>query len=169
MSKNAAPAIAVSTIKVTSQDWHPNIKATGSLRAIQGVDVTSEIAGIVRTISFNPGTLVKKNEPLIKLNDNTEVAQLRALEAAADIAKITFERDKAQYQVHAVSKQTLDNDAATLKGAVAQVAQQQSIVAKKNIQAPFTGRLGISNVNPGQYINPGDKIVTLQTLESNIC
>jgi membrane fusion protein (multidrug efflux system) len=85
--------------------------------------------------------------------------------AAADIAKITYERDKAQYEVQAISKQTLDNDEATLKGAVAQVNQQKAVVAKKIILAPFSGRLGISNVNPGQYLNPGDKIVTLQTLD----
>ncbi len=162
---NTAPAVTVSTIEAKNEAWDPKMKASGSLRAIKGVNVTSEIAGLVRTIQFIPGANVKKDELLVKLNDDAEVAQLNALVAAADIAKITYERDKAQFEVHAVSKQTLDNDAASLKGAIAQVEQQKAVVAKKIILAPFTGRLGISSVNPGQYLNPGDPIVTLQTLD----
>ncbi len=164
MAASAAP-IAVTTIEAKDEAWQPRIKASGSLRAIKGVDVTSEIAGMVRTIQFVPGTQVKAGTLLVKLNDDAERAQLEALKAAAAIAQITYERDKLQFTVQAVSQQTLDNDEATLKGAIAQVNQQKAIVDKKTILAPFTGRLGVSNVNPGQYINPGDKIVTLQALD----
>ncbi len=165
MSGNTAPAVTVSTIEAKNDTWDPKMKASGSLRAIKGVNVTTEIAGLVRTIQFSPGANVKKDDLLVKLNDDAEVAQLNALKASADIANITYQRDKAQFEVHAVSKQTLDNDAATLKGALAQVEQQKAVVAKKIILAPFSGRLGISSVNPGQYLNPGDPIVTLQTLD----
>ncbi|MBS0289596.1 MAG: efflux RND transporter periplasmic adaptor subunit [Proteobacteria bacterium] len=164
MQKQGAPAVAVSTIKAQQSPWQPQINASGSLRAVKGVDVTTEIAGLVRSIQFKPGANVKKDDLLVVLNDDAEIAQLRVLIASAEIAKTTFERDKAQFEVHAVSQQTLDNDAASLKGAKAQVDQQQAIVDKKIIRAPFNGRLGISNVNPGQYLNPGDKIVTLQSL-----
>jgi len=164
MAQSANPAVTVSTIKVTSQDWQSLVKATGTLRTIKGVDVTTELAGLVRTIYFKPGSHVKINTPLIKLNDDTEIAQLRSLQASLELAKITYKRDKAQYAIKAVSKQTLDSDGANLKSLEAQVLQQKTIIAKKNITAPFTGRLGICYVNPGQYLNPGDKIVTLQSL-----
>lgn len=165
MTAGGVPPVTVTTIEAKNLSWQPKLKASGSLRAIKGVNVTTEIAGLVRTIQFTAGTDVKEGELLVKLNDDPEVAQLNALKAAADIAKITYDRDKAQYEVQAISKQTLDNDEATLRGAVAQVNQQKAVVAKKIILAPFSGRLGISYVNPGQYLNPGDKIVTLQTLD----
>jgi membrane fusion protein (multidrug efflux system) len=165
MAKNMSPPVAVATMKVQKQKWQSSIKASGSLRAVKGVDVTTELAGLVRTIHFKPGADVVKDTKLIQLNDDAEVAQLQSLVAAAQIAKITFDRDKAQLAIKAVSQQTLDNDAATLKGALAQVEQQKATVDKKLIRAPFSGKLGISQVNPGQYINPGDKLVTLQTLD----
>lgn len=163
--KAAIPPVTVTTIEAKNQPWQPKINASGSMRAIKGVDVTTELAGMVKSIQFTPGTSVKEGTLLVQLNDDAEVAQLDALLAAQDIARITLERDKAQFAVQAVSQQTLDNDAATLKSAQAQVNQQKATIDKKIIRAPFTGRLGISNVNPGQYVNPGDKIVTLQALD----
>lgn len=165
MSQSAAPAISVSTMTAKSQLWQQNIKASGSLRAVQGVDITTEIAGLIRNILFTPGAIVKENTLVVELNTDTEVAQLHALEAAAQIAKITFDRDKAQQAIKAVSQQTLDNDAATLKSAIAQVDQQKALIAKKLIKAPFSGKLGISHVNLGQYLNAGDMVVTLQKLD----
>ena len=103
---------------------------------------------------------------LVQLNADSDVAQLRSLEAAADLALSVYERDKKQFEIQAISRAVLDADAADLKSKRAQVAQQAALVEKKSIRSPFAGRLGISTVNPGQYINPGDKIVTLQALES---
>lgn len=165
MLQGASHPVAVSAMKIKAEAWQKKIKATGSLRAIQGVDITTEIAGLVKSIHFTPGTPVKKDTRIIQLNADTEIAELQSLQAALKIAQITYDRDKAQFAIHAISKQTLDNDEATLKAAIAQVNQQQSIIAKKDIRAPFTGKLGISQVNLGQYINVGDKIVTLQTLD----
>ncbi len=164
MKASIAPQ-TVTTIEAKNEAWQPKLKATGSLRAIKGVDVTTELAGMVKSIEFKPGCQITEGTLLVKLNDDAEVAQLQALKAAAEIAQITYERDKAQFEVQAVSQQTLDNDASTLRGAIAQVNQQQAVVDKKIIRAPFTGRLGISYVNPGQYVNTGDKIVTLQALD----
>ncbi len=165
MAGNAAPVVAVSAIKAQFHPWQPKTKAVANLRAIHGVDVTPEIAGLVRTINFKPGAYVKKGDILVKLNDETEVAQLNALQASLALAQTTYTRDKAQFDAQAISKQVLDNDAANLKNFQAQVQQQQSIVAKKTIVAPFAGRLGICAINIGQYINPGDKIVTLQSFD----
>lgn len=164
MAKNSNPIIAVSTIDVEAQPWQPKITAVGTLRAIKGVNVTTELSGMVRDIYFKPGTPVEKGTKLVKLNDDTEVATLQALLAKLELAKITYERDSAQYQINAVSQATLDTDIANVQSLEAQVAEQKATIAKKNIQAPFSGQLGINLVNPGQYINVGDSIVTLQTL-----
>jgi membrane fusion protein, multidrug efflux system len=166
MAGGRIPPVTVSTTKATFQPWQPQLKAVGSLRAVRGIDVTSEITGLVRTIHFQSGTEVKEGDLLVQLNADADIAQLQSLEAAAELASIVHERDTKQFAVQAVSQATLDTDASDLKSKQAQVAQQKALIAKKTIRAPFSGRLGISTVNPGQYVNPGDKIVTLQALDS---
>jgi membrane fusion protein (multidrug efflux system) len=165
MAAAGPPPAAVTTIKAEFLSWQPQLNAVGSLRALRGTDVTSEIAGLVRTVHFKPGQEVKQDQLLVQLNADADIAQLRSLEALADLAQTVYERDKKQFAVQAVSQATLDADAADLRVKRAQVAQQEAVVKKKAIRAPFTGRLGISTIIPGQYVNPGDKIVTLQTLD----
>ena len=101
----------------------------------------------------------------MRLNADTDIAQLQSLQAAAELAQTVYERDRAQYEIKAIAKAQLDADAADLKSKKAQVAQQTALIAKKTIRAPFAGRLGITTVNPGQYLNPGDAIVTLQAID----
>ncbi len=160
-----APPVYVSAMDVKYYNWQSQIKAAGSLRATVGVNVTTELAGMVRTIHFTPGAIVKKGDLLVQLNVDPDTAQLHTLQANAELAAITYKRDSAQFKIHAISKATLDSDEANLKSTLAQVAQQIAIIAQKTIRAPFSGRLGISAINPGQYINPGDKITMLQTLD----
>jgi membrane fusion protein (multidrug efflux system) len=155
----------VTATKVDYQEWQPHMKAVGSLRAVQGVDVSSEVDGLVHKIHFTPGANVKEGDLLVELTSDADVAQLHALEAQSELAQTVYNRDKAQFDIKAISKATLDSDAANLKNFQAQVASQAATVAKKNITAPFTGRLGVAAVNPGQYLNAGDKIVTLQALD----
>jgi membrane fusion protein, multidrug efflux system len=156
--------VTVSTMKVGDSPWQPKLVAAASLRAIQGVNVTTELAGMVQTIYFKPGAEVKAGTVLIQLNADNDIALLHSLQANAELAKITYQRDKSQFKIEGVSKQVVDNDAANLKSLNAQVAQQAAVVQKKTIVAPFTGRLGINLINLGQYVNPGDAIVMLQTL-----
>lgn len=155
----------VSAMKAGYSLWEPLIKASGSLRAVQGVSVTTELAGMVNTISFVPGSIVKQGDLLVQLNTDSDVAQLHSLQANAELAKVTYERDLAQYKIKGVSKATVDSDIANLKSTNALVEQQIATINKKTIRAPFTGRLGISAVNLGQYLSPGDKVVTLQQLD----
>jgi membrane fusion protein, multidrug efflux system len=159
------PPAKVTAMKAGQQDWQPRLEAVGSLRAVHGVDVTSEIAGLVREVRFASGDEAKEGQLLVQLNADADAAQLRALEAAAELARTAYERDKAQFAVQAISQATLDADAADLKSKEAQVAQQRAVIEKKAIRAPFAGRLGINGVNLGQYVNPGDMIVTLQALD----
>jgi membrane fusion protein (multidrug efflux system) len=93
------------------------------------------------------------------------VAKLESLQATADLSQITYQRDLKQFQIQAVSQATLDTDAANLKNAKAQVAQQQAILDKKSLRAPFAGHLGIRAVDLGQYLSAGTVIVTLQALD----
>lgn len=159
------PIVTVSTAKVVSTSWQPRIQAVGSVRAILGVNVTAQLGGMIQNIYFTPGTTVTQGTLLVQQNADPNIAQLHVYQANAELANITYQRDKAQYKVKAISKQQLDSDEQNLKSLEAQVAQQKAIVAQLSITAPFTGRLGISKVNPGQYLNPGDTVVTLQKLD----
>ncbi|HEY3785356.1 MAG TPA: efflux RND transporter periplasmic adaptor subunit [Steroidobacteraceae bacterium] len=163
--QNASPPQTVSAMKVQYSDWQPHIDAIGTLRATLGVDVTTEVAGLVRTLHFKSGDVAKAGEVLVELNADSDLAQLHALEAAADLSSTVYERDKLQFQDQAISKAQLDADAADLKNKRAMVAAQAALVAKKILRAPFAGQLGITTVNPGQYLNTGDKVVTLQSVD----
>jgi membrane fusion protein, multidrug efflux system len=163
--KNSAPPQTVSAASVKFTDWQPEVSAVGSMRAVRGVDVTTEVTGLVRSLRFKSGDEVKAGQVLVELNADPEIAQQHALEAAADLAATVYARDKEQYDAQAISQAQLDADAADLKNKRAQAAAQAALVAKKVIRAPFAGRLGITTVNPGQYLNTGDKIVTLQAVD----
>jgi len=166
MASNAAPPATVTAAVAGFQTWQPQLAAVGSLRAVRGVDVTTEVAGLVREITFNSGQEVKAGQVLVRLNDDSDRAQLASLKAAAELAQTVYTRDKAQYDIQAIAKAQLDSDAADLKSKRAQVDQQAALVDKKTIRAPFAGRVGITTVNPGQYLNPGDAIVTLQAIDT---
>ncbi|HSS71739.1 MAG TPA: efflux RND transporter periplasmic adaptor subunit [Casimicrobiaceae bacterium] len=165
MASAPVPASTVTAMKADYQQWQPQLSAVGTLRAVRGVDVTTEIAGLVRSIEFKSGDEVKAGQLLVQLNADSDVAQLHSLEAAADLASTVYERDKQQLAAEVISKAQVDTDAADLKSKRAQVAQQAALVEKKTIRAPFAGKLGITTVNPGQYLNAGDKVVTLQTID----
>ncbi|MFZ6752754.1 efflux RND transporter periplasmic adaptor subunit [Undibacterium sp. Dicai25W] len=158
-------AQTVSATKAEVLEWQPQISAVGTVTAFRGVDISSEVNGLVREVLFKSGQNVKRGDLLIQLNADADVAQLHALEAAAELSATVLKRDQAQLAAEGVSQAQVDADAADLKSKRAQVAQQAAVVAKKSIRAPFNGRLGITTVNPGQYINTGDKLVTLQTID----
>ncbi|MEJ2695415.1 MAG: efflux RND transporter periplasmic adaptor subunit [Candidatus Sulfobium sp.] len=166
MASFRPPPATVSTIKAEYQTWQPELKAVGSLRAVRGVDVTSEVSGLVQTVFFTSGDDAKEGQALVQLNADTDIAKLHSLQAEADLAKIVYDRDSKQFAAQAISRAVLDSDAADLKNKRALAAQQAALVEKKTIRAPFGGRLGITTVNPGQFVNPGDNIVTLQSLDS---
>ena len=156
----------VTAVKVAALEWQPQLSAVGTLMPVRGVDVTTEIAGMVRKVNFKSGDEVKAGQVLFELNAESDLAQLRSLQAAADLAATVLKRDKLQLAAQAISQAQVDNDEAELKSRRALAAQQQAQVDKKTIRAPFAGKLGITAVNPGQYLNPGDTLVTLQTIDT---
>ena len=166
MSSQGVPLQTVSTITASSLEWSPKLEAVGSLQAVQGANMSAEVAGIVEKIYFKQGDNVKVGTPLLQLRAYDEIAKLESLKATAQLARITYSRNQAQFSVNAISKQTLDIDKASLDVALANVGQQQALVDKKLILAPFTGRLGIRLVDVGQYLEAGTAISTLQVLDT---
>ena len=159
------PPQTVSTITAKSQTWSSTLEAVGSARAINGVSLSSQVAGTVSAIHFESGTDVRKGALLIELSSADDVAHLDALKATTELARITYERDRTLLTTKAVSQQTVDSDKWALKNDEAQVAQQQALVDYKFIKAPFSGRIGIRQVDLGQYIAAGTAFVALQQLD----
>jgi membrane fusion protein (multidrug efflux system) len=165
LAQNASPKQTIATATAKFDDWQPQIDAVGTLRAVRGVDITTEVTGLVRSIDFRSGQEVASGAILVHLNADSDIAQEQALAAAADLAEVVYKRDQVQFQAQAISQAQVDADAADLKNKRAQQASQAALVAKKTLRAPFAGQLGITTVNPGQYLNTGDKVVTLQQLD----
>ncbi|MGD9105396.1 MAG: efflux RND transporter periplasmic adaptor subunit [Desulfobacterales bacterium] len=159
------PPEVVTTAMAKNDSWESLLTAVGSLEAVQGVVVTSELTGKVVHIAFEPGTMVNAGELLVQQDTSVELAQLRAAEAEVALAKINFERTKKLVANKTVSQSDFDNADAQFKQALAQADNIRAVIAKKTIRAPFAGRLGIRLVNLGQTLNEGDEIVSLQSLD----
>jgi len=162
LAGNALPPATVTAMPVGKQLWRDRLTAVGTLRAMQGVEIASEVAGIVGKVHFKSGQLVEEGELLIEMNAEEEQAQLMALQASRRLAEINQERNRQQFAIHAISQAQLDASAAELARLKAEEARQQAVIDKKRIVAPFAGRLGVSRINAGQFLNPAEKIVSLQ-------
>jgi membrane fusion protein, multidrug efflux system len=165
MAGMANPTQTVSTTQAATTSWQAQLEAVGTLRASSGADLSLELPGVVDAIDFNSGDDVKAGQLLLRLRVEDDVAKLQSLQAVAELARITLERDQKQLAARAVSQAVVDNDAANYKNAMAQVAQQQALLDKKSLRAPFAGHLGIRQVDLGQFLSAGTPIVTLQALD----
>jgi membrane fusion protein (multidrug efflux system) len=154
----------VATTIATTSEWQPQISSVGSLVAVNGAALSSETAGIVDSIHFDSGADVPAGALLLTLRANNDPAVLAQLQAAASLDAITTARDVKQLQADAISQAQLDTDRANLQAAEAQVQSQEALMAEKQIRAPFAGRLGIRQVDVGQYLPMGTAIVTLEQL-----
>ena len=159
------PPAVVTTAKTSYQEWQPELRAVGTLRAARGADLALDVAGLVARVNVRSGEDVKSGQLLLELVATDEVANLHQLEAQAALSQVTYERTKKEIAVHVIAQADYDQAAADLKVKQAAVAQQQAIIAKKQLRAPFAGRAGIVTINPGSYLNSGAVIVTLQELD----
>ena len=155
----------VSTTKAALSDWQPQIETVGTLRAVNGADLSFEVAGVVEEINFQSGDDVDAGKALLRLRDADDIAKLKSLQAVANVSRINYERDRKQFEAKVVAKSVVDNDEAQMLTNDALMAQQQVIVEKKTLKAPFAGRLGLRQVDVGQYLSPGTVVVTLQSLD----
>lgn len=158
------PPAVVSTARSAYQQWQPQLRAVGTLRAARGADLALDVAGLVARVNVRSGDDVKNGQLLLELVDTDEIANLHQLEAQAALSQVTYERAKQEIAVHVIAQADYDQAAADLKVKQAAVAQQQAIIAKKQLRAPFAGRAGIVTINPGAYLNAGTVVVTLQEL-----
>jgi membrane fusion protein (multidrug efflux system) len=163
-SQAAPPPETVTTTVVRTDSWESRLTAVGSLAAVQGVMVTAELTGKVVRIAFEPGTKINAGDLLVRQDTSTEEAQLRAAEATVELAKRNLERMKKLLARRTIAQSQYDDAEAQYKEAVAQADTIRAAIAKKNIRAPFAGRLGIRQVNLGQILNEGDPIVSLQSI-----
>lgn len=160
------PPETVSSVEVQRAQWPETIKAVGSITPVQGVNVTAEIAGTVVAIAFESGALVKQGDLLVKLDTSSEEAQLRALDAQTELARLNAKRIRDLRAEKAVSQSELDSAEATLAQFQGNADAIRATIAKKTIRAPFAGRLGIRQVNVGEFVDAGRTvIVSLQALD----
>jgi membrane fusion protein (multidrug efflux system) len=165
MGAAATAPQTVSTIVATTMSWQSRTQAIGSLRAVRGADLAAQASGVVDQIRFESGNDVPAGAVLLKLRPNDDLAKLEQLQAAAVLAEQTYKRDQEQFAAQAISQATLDTDVSTLKSARAQVTAQQALMEEKIVRAPFAGKLGIRQIDEGQYLTAGTTVVTLQSLD----
>jgi membrane fusion protein (multidrug efflux system) len=159
------PPETVSTVPVTTERWERSIESVGSLRAVQGADLSTEESGVVTKIFFENGAEVKAGDLLVELDTDTEQANLRSAEAEQQLARTVYERTRRLRENNTVPQSDLDAAESQLRKMSALVEQLKATIRKKQINAPFGGRLGIREVNLGQFVDQGDKIVSLQSLD----
>ena len=161
--QSAQPTVA--TAVAAMQPWQATLAAVGSLRASSGADLALEIGGVIDDVRFESGRDVAAGSVLVRLRLNDDGAKLQQLQATAELDAVTYRRDQLQLQARGVAQSTVDTDAGNLKVARAQVAAQQAVIDEKTLRAPFAGRLGIRQIDLGQYVAAGTAIVTLQALD----
>jgi len=159
------PPEAVTTIAATQQKWPATLSAIGTMAAVQGVMVSADLPGIVERIAFESGGPVTEGDLLVQLDTRQERAQLAAAEAARDLAELNFKRMHGLVDEGAITRAEYDQAAAEQKQTEARVDEIRATIARKTIRAPFSGILGIRQVNLGQYLSGGNAVVSLQSLD----
>lgn len=157
------PPVVVSVAKAKLDNWQPYLNSVGSLSSINGVDISAETSGQVKAIYFDSGKFVKQGEPLVQLDDSSEQAQLKDISAQLQLAQVNDKRIKQLFSQGAASQSSVDDSASKVKQLQANYENARSMIAKKLIRAPFSGKIGIKQVNIGQYIQAGFACASLQT------
>ena len=165
-SKPPAQVETVTSATVKEENWAPTFSSVGSVSAVQGAVVSTELPGVVSQIGFENGGEAKKGELLMQLDASSEEAQLHSAEADLELAKADWERAQGLSSGKVISKAELDSAESKFKQKAAVVDQMRSMIEKKTVRAPFAGQLGIRQVNIGQMINAGQEVVPLTSLDS---
>lgn len=156
---------AVTTIKAEQVQWPVTLDAIGTVAAVQGVTVSADLPGIVSKIAFESGKPAAQGQVLVELDTRQEQAQLSAAEAQRELARLNYERLEGLVKDGAISKAEYDQAAAERKQTEARVGEIRATIERKTIRAPFTGILGIRQVNLGQFLASGDAVVPLQAVD----
>lgn len=159
------PPLSVATAEVRQGEWESILTAVGSLVAVQGTIVSAETEGVVRKIPFKPGSVVESGAVLVELDTEVEASQLQSAEASLELARANLRRARELFDSKTISRAELDAAEAAMKQAAAQRDNVQAVMAKKILRAPFTGRLGIRLISPGEFLSKGDPVVSLQSFD----
>ena len=158
------PPEAVTTIVAKQEEWPDTLTAIGTMAAVQGVDVSADLPGMIERISFDSGSFVRAGDVLVQLDTRQERAQLAAVEAQRDLARLNFDRMQGLLKESVISKAEYDRATAEQRATEARVGEIRATIERKTIRAPFSGALGIRQVNLGQYLSDGEVVVSLQAL-----
>ncbi len=158
------PPEAVTTILARQDRWPATLSAIGTVAAVQGVTVSADLPGTVDRIAFDSGQSVREGDVLAILDTRQERAQMAAAEAQGDLATLNFERMQGLLNERVISRAEFDRATAEHRQTEARVGEIRAAIDRKTIRAPFSGILGIRQVNLGQYLSGGDPLVTLQSL-----
>ncbi len=159
------PPSTVSSAVVKDEDWAALLSSVGSVAAVQGAVISTELPGVVAQVAFDSGAMVKKDDLLVRLDTSAEEAQLKSADADTELARADLERTKDLAARKVVSKAELDAAEGKFKQKTAMTENMRAVIAKKTIRAPFDGAAGIREVNVGQMIKEGAEIVPLQSLD----
>lgn len=166
-AKNAGPPPeSVSTFRVEQQVWQERLEAVGSIAPVQGVTIEAEIPGVVQSINFENGQRVEVGDLLVQLDVDVERAQLKAAQASAKLAETELKRSERLIQSGSITQSQLDRAIADYENASANVENLEAVIERKTIQAPFSGKVGIRQINLGQYVAQAASIVSLQANET---
>lgn len=157
------PPVTISSALAVQQTWQPVLTSVGSMTAINSVNVSSQVAGMVIAIRFQSGDPVEQGQTLVQLDDSVDIQDLKNNQAQLNLNEINFKRQSILYKKAAVSKSDYDQALAQLRQSEAMVNRSLVVINQKNVRAPFSGKIGIRQVNLGQYVNAGDTLVSLQS------
>lgn len=159
------PPTTVATAVARDEPWSPQVNVVGSLEAVDGTEITAQIAGNVTQVAFRSGAHVRKGDLLVRLDDSSQLALLHADQAKLQLARATLARAQKLYAAHAGSQSDLQTAEANSGAAQAAVEGDQATLKKLDIAAPFSGVVGIREVSLGQYVSPGTAVVNLQSYD----
>ncbi|MCG7584808.1 efflux RND transporter periplasmic adaptor subunit [Photobacterium sp. OFAV2-7] len=162
MANMPEPEFPVTIVETQSTNWVPAIEAIGFIEPNQGVTITTETSGVINKIDFESGSTVKTDQPLVSLDSDVEIANLKSSEARLPAAKAKYARYQGLYQKGSISKEAYDDAEASYFSLSADIESLKATIDRRTIKAPFDGVVGLRNVFLGQYIQPGDDIVRLE-------
>lgn len=158
--------VHLTAARVEASSWQQQLAAIGSLRAREGIDIRSEVEGVVHRVHVQPGQRVKAGDLLVELDDTVDRAVLKSARVRLEKTRRDFQRDKALFEKALISRDEFENARSEFESAEALVEETQGVIERKTLRAPFDGTVGIHNLAEGHYLGKGDDVLSLQALQT---
>jgi len=165
-ARQPEPVESITLAVARGRRYRPTTTSVGTVLALTSITLRNELAGTVRQVALVPGQVVEAGAVLVALDVSVEEAELQAQTAQADLAATTLARQERLQEAQATSQEEVEQARAARDVALAQIARTRAIIAKKTIRAPFRARVGLADVHPGQYLNEGTELTTLQGVDA---